>query len=71
MILGRRVGVPSLIGTPKRRQKTPKTAVSLATRKSAQRATPRPPATAWPSTAAMTGFVEGLANGPFAPAQGR
>ena len=53
---GRRTVPPSTRGTPKRRQNTPKTASSAATRRSHQTASSRPPATAWPSTAAMTGF---------------
>src|ERR1035437_5887895 len=46
----------SISGTPKRRQKTPKVAPSATTRMSAHSASSIPPATAKPSTAAITGF---------------
>ena len=53
---GRRTVPPSMSGTPHRRQNTPKTASSAATRRSHQSASSRPPATAYPSIAAITGF---------------
>ena len=53
---GSRTVPPSISGTPQRRQYTPKTAVSSATRRSHQSASSRPPATAWPAIAAMTGL---------------
>ena len=43
---GRRTVVPSLIGTPQRRENTPKVAVSSTMRMSQKSATPRPPAQA-------------------------
>ena len=61
---GSRTVPPSTRGTPKRRQNTPNTASSAATRRSHQTASSSPPATAWPSTAAMTGFDEGEAGRP-------
>ena len=54
------------IGTPTRREKTPKTAVSSITRRSHHRASPRPPAQAAPSIAAITGLARILAVGPSA-----
>ena len=56
MSRGSRTVPPSISGTPHRRQKTPNTAVSSATRRSHHRASSRPPATAYPDTAAMTGL---------------
>ena len=53
---GRRTVPRSISGTPNRRQNTPNTAPSAATRRSHQQATSSPPATAWPSTAAITGL---------------
>src|SRR5262249_46337512 len=47
---------PSINGTPQRRQNTPNTASRAAMRRSHQSASSRPPATAYPSTAAITGF---------------
>ncbi len=58
---------PSISGMPQRRQKTPKTASSAATRRSHQAASSRPPATAWPSTAAITGFPSSMRVGPTGP----
>ena len=55
---------PSISGTPKRRQKTPKTAFSAATRRSHHSASSRPPATACPSTAAMTGLPTSIRDRP-------
>ncbi len=46
MSRGSRTVPPSISGTPQRRQKTPKVASSSATRRSHQRASSRPPATA-------------------------
>jgi hypothetical protein len=43
---GRRTVPPSISGTPQRRQKTPKTALSSTTRRSASKASSSPPATA-------------------------
>ncbi len=63
----RRIVPPSISGTPQRRQKTPKTASRAATRRSHQRASSRPPATAWPSTAAITGFESSMRVGPIGP----
>ena len=69
---GSRTVVPSLIGTPQRRENTPNTAVSSTMRMSQNSATPSPPAQAWPSTAAITGFDSGARNGPPSlPAQGK
>ena len=59
----RRIVPPSISGMPQRRQKTPKTASSAATRRSHHAASSRPPATAWPSTAAITGFGAASASG--------
>ena len=53
---GSRTVPPSMRGTPQRRQKTPNTAVSSATRRSHHKASSRPPATAYPDTAAITGL---------------
>ena len=61
-----RVAVTDQAGQPDRAQikqrhaespDTPKTASAAATRRSHQRASSRPPATAWPSTAASTGLL--------------
>ena len=69
---GRRTVVPSLIGTPQRREKTPKMAVSSTMRMSQNSATPSPPAQAWPSIAAITGFESGARSGPCSlPAHGK
>ena len=53
---GSRTVPPSISGTPHRRQYTPNIASWAATRRSHQIASSSPPATANPSTAAMTGF---------------
>src|SRR4051794_24642764 len=52
---------------PQRRQKTPKTASVAATRRSHHAASSSPPATAWPSTAAMTGLRSSIRVGPTGP----
>ena len=62
---GRRMVPRSISGTPKRRQKMPKVASSATTRMSAQSASSMPPATAKPSTAAITGFVNRSRLGPI------
>src|SRR2546428_5268938 len=67
MSRGRRTVPRSISGTPQRRQKTPKTASVAATRRSHQSASSRPPATAYPSTAAMTGFPSSMRDGPMGP----
>ena len=54
---------PSIRGTPQRRQKTPNTASSSATRRSHQSASSSPPATAYPLTAAITGLVSSQPRG--------
>src|SRR5436309_1014886 len=64
MSRGRRTVPRSSNGTPKRRQYTPKTASTAATRMSHQSASSRPPATAWPSTAAITGLLRSIRVGP-------
>src|SRR5437667_8767947 len=64
---GRRTVPRSTSGTPQRRQKTPKTASVAATRRSHQSASSRPPATAYPSTAARTGFPSSMRVGPMGP----
>ena len=56
MSRGSRTVPPSISGTPQRRQKTPNTPVSSAIRRSHHKASSRPPATAYPDTAAMTGL---------------
>ena len=66
-IRGSRTVPRSHNGTPKRRQNTPKTASSAATRRSHQRASSIPPATAYPSTAAMTGLERVRRVGPIGP----
>src|SRR5438552_937659 len=67
MSRGRRTVPRSTSGTPQRRQKTPKTASVAATRRSHQSASSRPPATANPSTAAMTGLPSSMRDGPMGP----
>src|SRR5437764_9102436 len=67
MSLGNRTVPRSIRGTPNRRQYTPKTAPRAATRRSHHRASSRPPATAWPSTAATTGFDRYIRVGPMGP----
>ena len=62
-----RIVPPSTRGTPHRRQKTPNTASSAATRRSHHAASSMPPATAKPSTAAMTGFDSCMRVGPIGP----
>ena len=64
---GRRTVPPSISGTPKRRQNTPNTAVVLATRRSHHSASSRPPATQWPSMAAITGLRSCRRVGPIGP----
>src|SRR5947199_7556597 len=56
---------------PQRRQYTPKTAFSAATRRSHHAASSRPPATACPSTAAMTGLSSSMRVGPTGPSPSR
>ena len=69
---GRRTVVPSLMGTPQRREKTPNVAVSSTMRMSQNSATPRPPAQACPSIAAITGLDSGARSGPSSlPAHGK
>jgi hypothetical protein len=51
--------------TYQRRQNTPNTAVESATRRSHQHANSSPPATANPSTAAITGFDNNIRVGPI------
>ena len=58
---------PSISGTPQRRQNTPNTASSSATRRSASSASSSPPATAWPATAAISGFDSAMRLGPIGP----
>ena len=58
---------PSMSGTPQRRQKTPNTASASTTRRSHHRASSRPPATACPATAAITGFESDRRVGPIGP----
>src|SRR5438132_517551 len=58
---------PERITSVQRRQNTPKTASVAATRRSHQSASSRPPATAYPSTAAMTGFPSSMRVGPMGP----
>ena len=62
---GRRMVPRSISGTPKRRQKMPNTAPSPTTRMSAHSASSMPPATACPSTAAITGLVSRSRLGPI------
>ena len=67
MSRGSRTVPPSISGTPHRRQKTPNVASSAATRRSHQSASSRPPATAYPSTAAITGLLRRRRVGPIGP----
>src|SRR5579883_426788 len=67
MSRGSRTVPPSISGTPQRRQKTPNFAVSDATRRSHHRASSSPPATAYPSTAAITGLPSKWRVGPIGP----
>ena len=62
---GRRTAPPSIRGTPKRRQNTPSVASSAITRRSHHSASSSPPATAWPSMAAMTGLLSCMREGPM------
>ncbi len=64
---GSRTVPPSISGTPQRRQNTPNTAVSSATRRSHHSASSSPPATACPATAAITGFDSRSRVGPIGP----
>jgi hypothetical protein len=64
---GNRTVPPSISGTPKRRQNTPKTASRAATRMSHHTASSRPPATANPSTAAITGLPRTMRVHPSGP----
>ncbi len=64
---GSRTVPPSISGTPQRRQNTPRTASSAATRRSHQAASSSPPATAYPSIAATTGFDSRIRVGPIGP----
>ena len=64
---GSRTVPPSISGTPQRRQNTPSTASSSATRRSHHSASSRPPATAWPAIAAMTGLDSRIRVGPIGP----
>lgn len=64
---GRRTVPPSISGTPKRRQKTPKVALRATMRRSHRSASSSPPATAWPSTAAMQGLLSAMRVGPMGP----
>ena len=66
-IRGRRTVPPSISGTPHRRQKTPIIASSSTTRISHHSANSRPPATAYPLTAAITGFDNTILLGPIGP----
>ena len=71
-VFSRRWGVPMSDGTPQRRENTPKVAVSSTMRMSQNSATPSPPAQAWPSMAAITGFDSGARKGPSSlPAHGK
>lgn len=58
---------PSISGTPNLLQNTPKTASGCDTIISHQHASSSPPATACPSTAAMTGFDNVILEGPIGP----
>ncbi len=64
---GSRTVPKSIRGTPNRLQNTPKVAFLAATRKSHQIASSNPPATAYPSTAAITGFDKRIRVGPIGP----
>ena len=67
MMRGSRMVPPSMSGTPQRRQNTPNTASSSTTRRSHHSASSSPPATAWPATAAITGFESSMRDGPIGP----
>ena len=67
MMRGSRMVPPSSSGTPQRRQNTPNTASSSTTRRSHHSASSSPPATAWPATAAITGFESSMRDGPIGP----
>ncbi len=67
IIRGSRTVPRSHSGTPKRRQNTPKTASSAATLRSHHSASSIPPATANPSTAAITGLDKVRRVGPIGP----
>lgn len=58
---------PSIRGTPNLLQNTPKTAYGCDTIMSHQQASSSPPATAYPSTAAMTGLESVILDGPIGP----
>ena len=64
---GSRTVPPSMSGTPQRRQNTPNVASSATTRRSHQIASSSPPATAYPSTAAITGLDSRIRVGPIGP----
>ncbi len=64
---GSRAVPPSMRGTPHRRQNTPSTASSSITRRSHQSASSRPPATAKPEMAAITGLFITIRDGPIGP----
>ena len=64
---GSRTVPPSISGTPHRRQNTPNTAPSSATRRSHHSASSSPPATAYPATAAITGLPSRIRVGPIGP----
>ena len=57
----------STSGTPNRRQYTPSTASAAATRRSHHKASSIPPATAYPSIAAITGLPSRSRVGPIGP----
>lgn len=59
---------PSIKGTPNLLQKTPKIEDSSTTLKSQASANSKPPATAYPLTAAITGLVKNRRVGPNGPA---
>ena len=64
---GSRTVPPSISGTPQRRQNTPMIASSSTTRMSHHSASSRPPATAYPLTAAITGLDSTIRLGPIGP----
>ena len=64
---GRRTVPRSISGTPKRRLNTPNIASRAAMRRSHHNASSSPPATAWPSTAAITGLLNCNHVGPIGP----
>ena len=64
---GSRTVPPSISGTPQRRQNTPSVASDSATRRSHQSANSRPPATAYPEIAAITGLLSVIRVGPIGP----